>query len=218
MINTIILGSAGNCLDILDIIADINNVAPQYKCIGFLDDDPAKQGRSVHGVKVLGTLSEANKFENCSFVNGIGSPLNFWKKESIINKTQIPINKFVTLTHPSAFVSRLSKIGKGTVIFQNVTIRSNTSIGHHVIVLPNSGIGHDDQIGDYTCIASGACISGGTRIGKSCYVGSNSSVIGNVNIGNNCLIGIGSNVLNNVNDNSVMVGNPAKYMRKTKTG
>jgi len=211
----IILGTGGNCIDILDTINEINLISPQYDCIGFLDDNPDNLGKIYYGVEVLGALSIAKEITDTFFVNGIGSPMNFWKKENIIGKTKIPLEKFETIIHPTASISKMSKIGKGVVIFQNVTITSNVKIGHHVIILPNSVISHDDIIGDYTCITGGVCVSGGTSIGKSCYLGTNSSIIGNTNIGDNCLIGMGSNVISDFKSNSVIVGNPAIYKRKT---
>lgn len=68
-------------------------------------------------------------------------------------------------------------------------------------------INHDDIIGDYTCIA------GGVTVGKSCYLGTNCAIKEYVKIGENSLIGMGSVVLNNVSENSVVVGNSAKFIR-----
>lgn len=211
----IILGAGGNCIDILDTINDINLVVPTYRCIGFLDDNAQSWGRESHGVKVLGPLNSAQQYQDCFFVNGIGSPANFWRKRAIIETTNIPNERFETIVHPTASVSKLARLGQGTVVFQNVTIASNVQLGTHVIVLPNSVISHDDVIGDYSCIAGGVCISGGATIGRSCYLGTNASIIGNIQIGNYCLIGMGSVVLDSVADNSVVVGNPARFLKHT---
>jgi sugar O-acyltransferase (sialic acid O-acetyltransferase NeuD family) len=213
----IILGTGGNCIDILDTINTINvsKGLRSYECVGFLDDNDQNWGKEYYGVPVLGPLNSAQKYPDHFFVNGIGSQSNFWKKRIIISKTNIPDERFETIIHPSASVSLMAQLGSGTVIFQNVTITSNVTIGNHVIVLPNSVISHDDIIGDYTCITGGVCISGGVTVGHSCYLGTNSAIIGNIHIGNYCLIGMGSVVLDNVDDNQVMVGNPARKLRKT---
>ncbi|MBL7927135.1 MAG: acetyltransferase [Bacteroidia bacterium] len=211
----VILGTGGNCIDILDTINEINQVKKQYDCIGFLDDSPQQYGKSYFGVKVIGTLTQANLFEDAFFVNGIGSSNNFKKKESIIKKTGLALQRFETIIHPTASVSKFSKLGFGCVILQQVTIASNVTLGNHVIILPNSIISHDGVIGDYTCITGGVCISGGVRIGKSCYIGTNSAIRNNITIGNHCLIGMGSNVLSDVDADSVVFGNPATLQRKT---
>jgi sugar O-acyltransferase (sialic acid O-acetyltransferase NeuD family) len=214
----IILGTGGNSIDILDTISDINSVTNSgvLECVGLLDDNKELWNTSLHGVTILGPLSAAREFQDCCFVNGIGSSSNFWKKEAIIAQTGIPLERFETIIHPSASVSRTAQIDFGTVIFQNVTITSNVTIGNHVIVLPNSVISHDDSVGDYTCIATGVCISGGVRVGHSCYLGANATVIENVELGDYCLVGMGSVVLRDVPANSVVVGNPSYLLRNTR--
>jgi len=212
-----ILGTGGNSVDILDTINDLNSRAPSnvYECVGFLDDNQALWGKLLHGVKVLGPLASAGELEDCCFVNGIGTPSNFWRKEAIISKTGVALERFETIVHPSASISRMAQLGLGTVVFQNVTITSNVEIGNHVVVLPNTVISHDDVIGDYTCITGGVCISGQVKVGSSCYLGTNSTIIGNIEIGDHCLIGMGAVVLGNVPRNSVVVGNPARFLRQT---
>jgi len=214
----IILGTGGNSVDILDAVNERNvlSTIPQYECIGFLDDDPQQWGKEIWGVQVLGPVKSALNYPDAYFVNGIGSERNFWKKAAIITKTQVPLDRFETIVHPTASVSRMATLSKGVVVLQHVTIANQARIGHHVIILPNSVISHDAVIGDYACITGGVCISGMVTIGRNCYLGTNSSVIGGVKIGNNCLIGMGSVIRHDVSENSVMVGNPARLLRKTQ--
>ncbi len=214
----IILGTGGNCADILEMLDAINeeNNKTLYECAGFLDDDEKKRGEKFHGSDVLGGLADASDFAGCFFVNGIGSVNNFWKKPSIIAKTGIARERFLTLIHPTASVSKSAQIGGGTVVFQNVTITSNVKIGEQVVILPNSIVSHDCIIGDYTCIAGGVCISGGVEIGACCYLGTNAAIRGDLKIGDGSLIGMGSVVLENVAENTVVAGNPARFLRKVE--
>lgn len=218
MKNVVILGTGGNSVDILDTLNDINlaSGAEKYRCVGFLDDDAGRWGQKIHGVEILGPLESAPSLgDDCLFVNGIGSPSNFLKKEQIIAKTRVPCERFDTVIHPTASVSRLAALGPGTVVFQNATITSNVRIGAHVVVLPNSVISHDDVVGDYVCIAGGVAVSGGVTVGASSYLGTKCCIIGNATIGRGCLIGMGSVVLRDVPDYAVMVGNPARQIRTT---
>ena len=213
----VILGTGGNSVDILDTVNDINGTVStlRYECLGFLDDNDALWGKRILDVEVLGPIAKARSLTDCFFVNGIGAPTNFWKKEAIIGKTGAPPDRFETIIHPSASVSRTASLGRGVVVFQHVVITSNVRIGNHVIILPNTVISHDDIVGDYTCVAGGVCVSGQTRIGRLCYLGTNSTIIGNIDVGDRCLIGMGSAVLSSVPPNSVMVGNPARFLRPT---
>jgi len=213
----IILGTGGNCLDILDAVGEINRVAGEgvYECVGFLDDDESLRGTARGGVEVLGALDVARKHGDCFFVNGIGSPANFWRKGEIIARTKVPTERFETIVHPSASVSGSARLGRGCVLLANVVIASGATVGDHVILLPNSVISHDAAIGDYTCVAGGVCVSGGVTVGPACYLGANAAIRGDVTIGQRCLIGMGSVVLKNVEDNRVVVGNPARVLRPT---
>jgi sugar O-acyltransferase (sialic acid O-acetyltransferase NeuD family) len=214
----VILGTGGNAVDILDTVRDLNEAPGRaaLECLGFLDDDPARAGTTLHGVPVLGPLSLARTLPEAWFVNGIGSPGNFWKKEAIIASAGVRHERFLTLVHPAASVSRMARLGPGTVVFQNATVTSNVIIGNHVVILPNSVISHDDRIGDYTCVAGGVCISGGVTVGKTCYLGTRSCLNGNIKVGDYCLVGMGSVVLRDVPENSVVVGQPARFLRPTR--
>lgn len=164
----------------------------------------------------MGPLESAVEYPTSYFVNRIGSSLNYTKKESIILKTGLAIERFENIVHPPASVSKMAKIGHGNVLLQNVTITSNVKIGLHVIILLNTVKSHEDSIGDFTCIAGGGCISGGVTIGKSCYEGTSCSIRENVRIGDYSMIGMGSVVRRDILKNSVYVGNPAYSVRNTK--
>ncbi|MBI9080375.1 MAG: acetyltransferase [Pseudodesulfovibrio sp.] len=212
----IILGTGGNSIDILDSINEINRIDTTYNVLGFLDDDLSSQGKSIQGKPILGTLSDAKRFANTFFVNGIGSEYNFYHKKTIIGKTILSTDRFETIIHPTASVSKMSTIGRGTVVFQNVTVASGVTIGNHVIILPNSVISHDNLIGDYCCIAGGSCISGACSIGHSVYIGTNASIRSNLTVGSECLVGMGAVVIRDVLDNTVVIGCPAYVLRKTR--
>lgn len=213
----VILGTGGNSVDILDCINELNRRrAPLcYRCIGFLDDDEARWGEEIFGVPVLGPLAAAGNYVGARFVNGIGSPTSFWRKKEIIAKTQIEVERFETIIHPSASVSTMAHVGRGVAVLQQVTVANRARIGDHVMILPNSIVSHDDEIGDYTTIAGGVSISSRVRVGQSCYIGANATIIGDARIGDLALVGMGAVVLRDVPRNTVVVGNPARFLRAT---
>jgi serine O-acetyltransferase len=77
------------------------------------------------------------------------------------------------------FISRGARIGKNCIIFQEVTIGSNT-------LLDSKGIG-------------------APTIGDDCYISAGAKIIGNVKVGNNVRIGANAVVYRNVPDNSIVV-------------
>lgn len=77
------------------------------------------------------------------------------------------------------FISNNAKIGENCVIFQHVTIGSNTLKGSSKI--------------------------GSPTVGNNCYIGAGAKIIGKVTIGNNCRIGANCIVVKDVHDNCTCV-------------
>lgn len=211
----IILGTGGNCLDILDAALAVNRQAGRtvYECAGFLDDNSALHGRELHGVRVIGSLADSGRFPDCVFVNGIGSPSNFWRKPDIMRTTGLAAERFETVIHPQASVSSFARLGRGCVALAGAAIGAGAEIGEHVFLLQGAIISHDCRVGEHVSVASGACLSGGVQVGTASYIGANASVRSGVKIGTRSLVGIGSVVLKDVPDNTIVVGNPARVLR-----
>lgn len=212
----IIIGTGGTCTDVLETLHDINVACGEkrWECAGFLDDNEALWGCEIAGVPVLGGLEDAGKYSDAWFINGIGSSRTFHRKRAIIAKTGIATARFLTVVHPAANVSSTARLGRGVAVLPHVTIGSYACIGDHVVVLPNSVISHDAQIGSYSCIAGGVCICGKVQVGEACYLGAGSCVIEGATIGAQSLVGIGAVVIRDVAPNSVVVGNPARFLRR----
>ena len=211
----VVIGVNGNALDILETLALLRRDGIHIECAGFLDDSPGKRGMKFLGVEVLGGLTDAHRFEDCLFVNAIGNERNFWNKPDILAKTGLRRDQFATVIHPTAFVSPSARLAPGTVVLQNATIASNVRIGSQVMILPNSIVSHDCIVGDHTCIAGGVSISGHVTIQETCYLGTGSCLRSRITVGARSLVGMGSVVLRDIPENTVVVGNPAKYLRPT---
>lgn len=99
------------------------------------------------------------------------------KKNSYIGNLEL-LKKWPIFPHgcTGIFISKDAVIGEGAVIFQHVTIGSNTSFN-------SKGIG-------------------APIIGKNCYIGAGAKIIGNVIIGDNCRIGANCVVVKNMPNNS----------------
>jgi sugar O-acyltransferase (sialic acid O-acetyltransferase NeuD family) len=209
----IIVGAAGNCLDIADaVVAQRDSGRDDFAIAGFLDDDPARQGQTVAGFPVLGPISAAANFPNAVFVCGIGSPKSFQSKSELIARIGMPAERFATLVHPAASVSRSALLGPGTVILGNTTICSSVRIGAHVMMLPNCVVGHDTIINDYCIFAAGVTVSGMVTIARGCYIGAGSTVREGVSIGEGALVGMGAVAVRDVAAGAWVAGNPARLL------
>lgn len=209
----VIFGAGGTACDILEIVSAMNKAGGNYSCIEILDDNQNLWGCDFYGVKITGPIELASSMDNVSFINALGSTRNIGIRKTITDKLQIPKERYATIFHPSAVISKSSTIDYGVILYPNVVVMANACLGDQVIVLANSVINHDVRIESYTTIASGVNLSGRVHIGPTSYIGAGSSIKEDVQVGAGTLVGMGSIVTKEVDDNSVVVGNPAKKIR-----
>jgi sugar O-acyltransferase (sialic acid O-acetyltransferase NeuD family) len=206
----IIIGVGGYSANLVDIMNDLNIVAGRelWRPIGFLDDDPTRRNGTYIGLPILGSLHDATRFNEAFFINAIGSAQSAIMKPQLIEKTGIPLDRFVTLCHPSAYVSTSAKLGSGTAITQGVVVMAQAEIGAHVKTLPLATISYGAKIGDYTTVAGGAVVAAEVSIGRSVYVGATAAIRERIIIGDNAIVGMGAIIVRNVPVGAVVVGNP----------
>ena len=212
----VILGVGGYCSNLLDIVSDMNRAASEeiYRPIGFLDDDPARQGTLYCGLPVLGQIASAAVHGDAWFVNGIGSAETFRRKHAIIASAGVAAERFATLVHPSAFVAPSARIAAGSVIAQQSVVMSGALIGRHVKTLPHATISYGVEIGDFGTIASGVVLLSEVAIGASCYLGANVAIRERCRVGPRSLIGMGTVVIDDLPADVLAVGNPARIVRR----
>jgi len=89
-----------------------------------------------------------------------------------------------------------------------------TVIHDHVKTAHQVNIGHNVIIGESSVLTSCAEISGSVKIGKHVWIGPNASVREGISIGDFSLVGIGAVVVKDVAENTVVIGNPARVVKK----
>jgi sugar O-acyltransferase (sialic acid O-acetyltransferase NeuD family) len=193
----------GNGLEALDCLGET------YRCIGFVDDTPEKQGRDAHAYPVFGRDALAERAD--ALVLAVpGSAASYQSRRRIIDGLGLSDERFARVIHPTASISPLAVIGRNVLIMAGVVITSNAVIGDHVLIMPNTVIHHDVVIRAWSLIGSNVTIAGSTSVGENCYIGSGSSVMNGVSLGDGALIGLGSNVVRSVLAGARVAGNPAR--------
>lgn len=206
----------GNARESLLVILAQNRVKPTWNVLGFVDDDVKNMGIKYCGVKVLGDRNILTKFESANILAVPGNPENFLEREKIIDLLGVPLERYVTAIHPNVQIAPDAKIGSNTVLMANVVISCSVTIGNHCIILPNTVISHDSCIGDYSIIGSNVSVSGFCSIGHNCYIGSGTKIKERLTIASQCLVGLGSCVTKNIIENTVVAGNPARFLKKIR--
>lgn len=216
MKDLIILGGSGIGM----IACSVANDLGTYKILGFLNDvEPVGTLIGKYNkVPVIGTTKDIDKYlkndNNVFFIAYVGMQ----KEEEVFNKIEgfkIPPHRYATLIHPSAIIPKgFCSIGSGVLMSPLSQLSPDTTIEDNCILLPNSFVGHDSTLRKFAHIASNAVIGANVDVGRSVHVGTNATIREKIKIGDFSLIGSGAVVLNDVEPNSIVVGNPAKLLRK----
>ena len=185
------------------------NIAEEngHEVIGFLNNEKNKYVGKYKKHRVVGDLNKIKKFLKYKDVF-FSLAFKTMKKERLMweqyLKLNIPINKFITLIHQSAYVpNRYSKIGKGVIICANASVGVDVRIGNNSILMPFSYVGHNSVLKKYVTLANHASIGARVIIGNAAHVGSNSTIKQGVRIGEFSIIGNSTNVLKNVKPDTI---------------
>lgn len=209
----ILVGAGGTSADVLAIIESINERRPRYRVLGLLDDAADLRGAARYGMPVLGSLAEGVREADASFVDCLGSPASFLRREAILRGSGLDPRRFETLIHPTVFCAGGAQLGPGCILYPNVVILAGVVLGAHVTVLANTVLNHEVSVGDYAILASGVNVSGRVRIGRACYIGCGASLREGIAVGDGALVGLGSAVVGDVAEGAVVGGSPARPIR-----
>lgn len=211
MKNIVIVGAGGFGREVKIIIDDINKVNPEYKFLGFYDDNIEKNLK-VNGFPILGTINDLNNLKEQTFVAfGIGEPKTKMNLVKLLNNENL---QFPTLIHPSSVISNDEvNIGKGTIICAGNIITCNIQIQDFVTINLMCTVGHDTLIKNYCSFMPSVNISGEVEIHECVYVGTGAKIINRLQIGKNTIIGAGAVVSKSLPENCTAVGIPAKPIK-----
>ena len=194
------------------MVAAIKHVSHDFCPLGFVDNDPIKQGTSFHGLPVLGGIDQIPALirDDVFFVNLItGSTTARYEVTRQAIARGAVLTNFV---HPSVDLS-MTKWGTGNYIQEGVITQAEVEVGDNSSIHMGALIGHETKIGNSVFIAHAVSVSGSCEIGDGCFIGTNATVLPRTKIGKWSTVGAGAVVTKDLPDYSVAVGNPARIIR-----
>lgn len=210
----IIIGGFGNGTVVQSTVEDINQVRKEWEIIGFLND---RETGDINGVPVIGKIERSvvdtylQDPDVYFFYALISVKLNHKFLHKLLD-LQIPTERFATIIHPTAVISKFAKIGYGTCIQPFVSVGPNVTIGNHIQIFAQSLIGHGATLEDYSYVANNACIGADVHLKEGAYLGTNCTTLEFISIGKWSIVGMGSVVLKDVLDFTKVAGNPARVI------
>ncbi|WP_449245243.1 acetyltransferase [Desulfobacca acetoxidans] len=116
--------------------------------------------------------------------------------------------------HHSAIIADDVKIGLGSQLLASSTVCVETIIGRGCIINTGAIVDHECIIGDGVHICPGAHLAGCVEIGRYSTIGTGAVVLPRVKIGERVVVGAGTVVLKDIPSYTVVVGNPARILKK----
>lgn len=149
------------------------------------------------------------------FIIGIGGTYGYSRKmisKKLINLKLKPLN----VIHKNSYIDKSCSIGEGVQVMPGVNVNCFTKIGNNTILNTSCTIDHECNIGEGVHIMGSSYIGGRVNIEDYVSVGSNATIFPDIKIGKGAIIGAGSVVRKNVKKNQIVVGNPAKFLKKNQ--
>ena len=201
----VIIGAGGHG----QVVADAA-IGAGFEVLGFLDDDHSLFGRQFLGVRVLGPIEAVHDMDaNC--VVAIGDNRH---RKHVVDVLQLPVARYAAVIHPRATVSPYAEVLPGAMILAGAIVGPQAVVGSHSIINHASSIDHHDIVGAFVHVAPGCHAGGNVHIGDGAFLGVGVSVVPGITVGKWATVGAGSAVLRDVSEGMVVVGVPARELRK----
>lgn len=193
-----------------NVVREIIRAEGKHTIVGFVDDDPAKNGKLIHNIPVIGNTDQLTELRDKMGIEGgivaIGDNL---KRRSLGEKIKNAGLILVNAIHPTAIIDPDVKIGEGNYIAQGVIIVTGSQIGNCVNIHTGATIDHDNIIEDGANLGPGVHTAGRVKIRKDAFLGTGAIVIPDQEVGEGAIVGAGAVVIRNVLTFSKVAGSPA---------
>ncbi|TXN22705.1 acetyltransferase [Methylobacterium sp. WL9] len=119
-----------------------------------------------------------------------------------------------TLIDPSVAAPRRLDLGPGSYVNAGCSLGGSSRFGIFTFINRGASIGHHAQFGDFVSVGPGVVIAGQVRVATGAVIGAGATILPERSIGRNAVVGAGSVVTRDVPDGCVVLGNPARIVRR----
>lgn len=209
----IVVGARGLARELLEIFSQQEALTGLYFFDNVSKDCPEKLFGRFPVIRSFEAAKEVfEKTSDPSFCLGLGNPL---LRQQLDQQLSAIGGRLTSVISAKADIGTFDiRIEPGCCILSGAVITTNVKMGKGCLVNPNVTISHDAVLGDFVEVSPGANITGNCRVGAYSFVGANSVVLPKITIGSNVTVGAGAVVTKDVPDNCVVVGVPAKIIKR----
>ena len=194
-----------------ELATELNELSHRWNEIFFIEDMRDWNNKQI---KMMNFQEFQHQYSvnDAEVVVAAGEP---GLRDELFNDVKVAGYKLPNLIHPMTNAKKIKVIGEGNIVLSFSYISSSeVEIGDNNIIMPFSQISHDSVIGSHCVIASSACLSGTTILKDRAYIGTGAKLRESITIGHDAIVGMGAIVVKPVEDESVVMGMPAREVRK----
>jgi acetyltransferase EpsM len=217
MRKVIILGAGGDGLVIAEAISQINKAADDSEKIvvqGFLDDAYTEKS-AFEQFFVYGNIDSWKSMgEEVFFIPALQKVGDMPRRIARIEDLNIPMERWISVIHPSAVIASDIKLGAGVYIGAFCSIQPRCMIGNFSTLRAGAALGHDVSLSNHVYVGPNAVLCGKSSMQHGSHLGPGSVILDNCIVGEFAVVGVCSAVTKNVSNHAVVMGNPAKRINK----
>jgi sugar O-acyltransferase (sialic acid O-acetyltransferase NeuD family) len=210
----VVWGATGEGIEVISILHSYGK-----RVVGLVDDtyglkSPFNDIPIFYGNEGFHLLAKSvSNIGECGFVVAIGNP--YGRERLSIANTLIEAGLTPThLAHRSAVIDSTAQIETGSIIHAGAVICARSKIGSFSIVNTRASVDHESVVGKGCEIGPGATVCGAVDIRDYAWIGAGATVLPRIKIGMDAIVGAGAVVIEEVKDHEIVVGVPAKPIKR----
>jgi sugar O-acyltransferase (sialic acid O-acetyltransferase NeuD family) len=192
------------------IVAELAAANPAFDLVGLVDDFPENAGRTVLGLKVLGTRNDLSRLRSSgieALLIGFGESVG---RAGIVEAASAAGLELPNLLHESSVRYSSAVVGRGVQVFPLAYVGPNALLGDGVLVNTAAVVEHDAVLESGAVVLPHATLSGRVAIGRDATIGAGATVLPDVTIGAEAVVGAGAVVIKDVPAGERVAGVPAR--------
>jgi len=206
----VVVGAGGQGLVVTDILLRSREAGADVEIVALLDDDPARHGGDVLGVRVVGPLEALPATGHDAIVVAIGDNA---RRREVARALARAGERIVAARHPFSSIAPDVALPAGAMVSAGAVVCPRVALGEGVLLNTKASVDHDSTVGAFAHVSAGATVGARCRIGEETLVGIGATVLSGVTIGARSVVGAGAVVVREVPDGVVAYGNPARVVR-----
>jgi len=190
------------------------HLSAEHVIVGYVDD--TKTGL-VDDLPVWGGLGAIERLhaEDAfdAVVLGIGYHHLGFRAELAARLRAVEVQQ-LTWIHAASFIAPDVELGQGVLVFPGCTVDVGARLEEGVVLQVGCVIAHDTTIGAHSFLGPGVNVAGFVRVGSQSFLGAGTILIDGITLGVRTQTGAGTVVVTSNSGNELLVGAPARTVRK----